>query len=118
MFSFFKVFKNFNKTEVEYRSSNYSNISGVEIYIKRSKLILKTSLHKYWQNKCYSKLRNDNLFTISESKLAFEMLLSENHPDEIDPAFFAEFEWYTQTRNQLFIELQNLEQNGVVFNGK
>lgn len=86
-----KIFKNFNKTEVEYRSSNYSNISGVEIYIKRNKLILKTSLHKYWQNKCYSKLRNDNLFTISESKLAFEMLLSENRL-KAESVFITQFE--------------------------
>lgn len=86
-----KVFNNFNKTEVEYRSSNYSNISGVEIYIKRNKLILKTSLHKYWQNKCYSKPRNDNLFTISESKLAFEMLLSENRL-KAESVFITQFE--------------------------
>jgi len=86
-----KVFKNFNQTDVEYKSSNYSNISGIGIYIKRNKLILKTILHKYWQNKCYGKLRNDNLFTISESKLAFEMLLSENRL-KAESVFITQFE--------------------------
>ena len=41
-------------------------------------------------------------------KEMYEMTLNllNNLLDEIDPTFFAEFEWYTQTRNQLFIELQ------------
>lgn len=86
-----KSFINYNHTEVEYRSSNYSNISGIEIFIKNNKLSLKTSLHKYWQSRCFGKLRNDNLFTISESKLAFEMLINESRlkPENV---FITQFE--------------------------
>ncbi|MFZ4799796.1 MAG: hypothetical protein ACOYMA_20055 [Bacteroidia bacterium] len=72
------VWTNTDCTQVEYRSSEYSKISGIEITIKRNFLTLKTSLHKYWNYKNYDKLRNDNLFTVSEAKSAFEMLLYEN----------------------------------------
>ena len=77
-------------------------------------------------NERYSKLLADyyitrGLIMVSDNpkemyKATLDLL--NNLLDEIDPTFFAEFEWYTQTRNQLFIELQNLEQNGVVFNGR
>jgi len=117
-----KAFKNYNQTEVEYRSSNYSNISGIEIYIKNNKITLKTSLHKFWQNKCYGKLRNDNLFTISESKLAFEMLLHENRlkPENVyitqfeiglnlnvsyEPLSYIELVTYILTSNQMDKEM-------------
>ena len=77
-------------------------------------------------NERYSKLLADyyitrGLIMVSDNpKEMYEatLYLLNELIDEIDPAFFAEFEWYTQTRNQLFIELQNLEQNGVMFNGK
>lgn len=72
------VWTNTESTQVEYRSCEYSKITGIEITIKRNILTLKTSLHKYWNNKNYGKLRNDNLFTVSEAKAAFEMLLHEN----------------------------------------
>lgn len=72
-------------TQVEYRSSEYSKITGVEISIKRNILTLKTSLHKYWNNRNYGMLRNDNTFTVSEAKSAFQMLFSENrlHPGKV-----------------------------------
>ena len=77
-------------------------------------------------NERYSKLLADyyitrGLIMVSDNpKEMYEATLNLLNAliDEIDPAFFAEFEWYTQTRNQLFIELQNLEQNGAMFNGR
>lgn len=117
-----KAFINYNQTEVEYRSSNYSNISGVEVYIKNNKLTMKTSLHKYWQNRCFGKLRNDNQFTISESKSAFEMFLYENklNPKKVfitqfelglninvsyDPLSYIELVTYTTTANDIEKEM-------------
>ena len=77
-------------------------------------------------NERYSKLLADyyitrGLIMVSDNpKEMYEatLYLLNELIDEIDPALFAEFEWYTQTRNQLFIELQNLEQNGAVFNDR
>ncbi len=69
---------NENKTQVEYRSSKYSNLTGVEVKIVRGKMTMKTSLHKYYNEKTYGKLRNDTLFSVSEAKLALDMLLEEN----------------------------------------
>ena len=77
-------------------------------------------------NERYSKLLADyyitrGLIMVSDNpKEIYKMTLNllNNLLDEIDLAFFAEFEWYTQTRNQLFIELQNLDQNGAVFNDR
>jgi len=76
---------NSDGTQVEYRSGEYSKFSGVEISIKKNVLSMKTSLHKYWNNRNYGMLRNDNVFTISEAKSAFLMLMSENrlHPDKV-----------------------------------
>jgi hypothetical protein len=65
-------------TLVEYRSSEYAKFKGIEVNIKKNKLTLKTSLHKFWYNENYGKLRNDSLFTVSEAKSAFEMLLFVN----------------------------------------
>lgn len=81
---------NADKTQVEYRSSEYSNITGIEVYIKNNNLKLSTSLHKYWQNRNFGKLRNSNEFTISEAKLAAEMLLFENrlNPDKTYVTYF------------------------------
>ena len=67
-----------NETQLKYRSSQFSKISGIEVRIVRNVATLKTSLHKYWNNRCYWQLRNDNVFSVSEAKLAFEMFLSEN----------------------------------------
>lgn len=67
-----------NDTHVEYRSGQYAKISGIDIKIARNTVTLKTSLHKYWNDRNYGRLRNDNVFTISEARSAFEMLLFEN----------------------------------------
>jgi hypothetical protein len=63
---------------VDYRSSEYSKLTGIDVKIQRGVVTLKTSLHKYWNVRNYGKLRNDNIFTVSEAKAAFEMLLFEN----------------------------------------
>lgn len=65
-------------TQVRYQSSEYSNRTGIEVKIIRNKITLRTSLHKFWNNRNFGLLRNDNIFTISEAKSAFEMLLFEN----------------------------------------
>jgi len=65
-------------TQVEYRSSEYGKLSGIDVQIKNNKLTLKCSLHKFWELRNFGKLRNDTLFSISEAKAAFEMLLFEN----------------------------------------
>ncbi|MEI6554220.1 MAG: hypothetical protein WCL70_01375 [Paludibacter sp.] len=79
------VWTNADVTQIEYRSGDYSKFSGVEIHIKNNVLTLKNSLHKYWNNRNYGMLRNDNAFTVSEAKSAFQMLLSENrlHPGKV-----------------------------------
>ena len=86
-----KVFINYDQTIVEYRCSANSNKKGFEIYIKYNKLILKTSLHKYWEFICNKKLRNDTLFTISEAKSAFNNLLFINRLDK-NKVFITQFE--------------------------
>ena len=63
-----------------YSSTFHSRISGIVITIECKKRInakITTSLHKYWQRHNYGKLRNDNEFTVSEAKAAFETLLFE-----------------------------------------
>ncbi|NDV46112.1 hypothetical protein D0T49_03535 [Paludibacter sp. 221] len=72
------VWTNESGTLSEYRSSEYSKLTGVEVRIVRGKVTIKTSLHKFWNERSFGKLRNDNMFTISEAKAAFEMLLFEN----------------------------------------
>ena len=64
--------------QYEYRSGQHSKFSGIEVRIAKNIVTLKTSLHKYWSSRCYGTLRNDNVFTVSEAKLAFEMFLAEN----------------------------------------
>jgi hypothetical protein len=64
--------------KVEYRSSEYARLNGIEVNIVRGKATLKVSVHKFWNNRTRGVLRNDNVFTISEAKSAFRMLLSEN----------------------------------------
>lgn len=74
-----QVWTNDNGMDVEYRSNdNYKKFTGISIKIQRNVLTLSTSLHKYWNDRNYGRLRNDNIFTISEAKSAFEMLLFEN----------------------------------------
>ena len=73
-----QVWTNEDGTQVDYRSSEYSKITGIDVKIQRGVVTLKTSLHKYWNVRNYGKLRNDNIFTVSEAKSAFEMLLFEN----------------------------------------
>jgi len=74
-----QVWTNDNGMDVEYRSNdNYKKFTGISIKIQRNVLTLSTSLHKYWNDRNYGRLRNDNIFTISEAKAAFEMLLFEN----------------------------------------
>ena len=63
-------------------------ISGEEHKIKNRNITIKTkkgnvfemslSLHKYWNDMNYGKLKNDDTFTMSEAKSAFERLLFEN----------------------------------------
>ena len=72
------VWSNSEGTQVEYRSSNYSKFTGVELRIVKNIVTLKCSLHKYWSNLTTGQLRNDTLFTMSEALLAFESLLFEN----------------------------------------
>lgn len=65
-------------TQVNYKSSSYKKISGVEVKIEKNTVTLSCSLHKYWMKMNYGRLRNDNVFTVSEARAAFEMLLFEN----------------------------------------
>lgn len=66
-------------TQVDYRSSdNYKKFTGISVKIQNNTVTLSTSLHKYWNDRNFGQLRNDNIFTISEAKAAFEMLLFEN----------------------------------------
>ncbi len=65
-------------TKVEYRSSQYSKFTGIEVRIVRNVVTMKTSLHKFWNNRMKGLLRNNDLFTVSEAKSAFDMLLFEN----------------------------------------
>lgn len=65
-------------TKVEYRSSQYSKFTGIEVGIVRNVVTMKTSLHKFWNERTRGVLRNDDLFTVSEAKSAFSMLLFEN----------------------------------------
>src|ERR1035437_5839972 len=66
-----EVCPNEDGTQVEYRSSEYSNISGIDVKIQRNMVTMKTSLRKYLNNKNCGRLRNDNIFTVNDSKLAF-----------------------------------------------
>ena len=63
---------------VEYRTERIDNITGINIKIKNRKLKMSLSLHKYWNRSNFGKLRNDNTFTISEARSAFEMVCFEN----------------------------------------
>lgn len=63
---------------IKYISSKFNKINGNDVTIKGNIVKISTSLHKYWNKRNYGELRNDNKFTISEAKLAFEMLLYEN----------------------------------------
>lgn len=73
-----QVWTNADGTQVNYRSSQYANITGIQVQIMNNRVTLKCSLHKYWEHHNFGKLRNDTIFTISEAKAAFEMLLFEN----------------------------------------
>lgn len=69
---------NSENNKVNYRSSQHANTTGIQVQIYNNKMTLKCSLHKYWEKRNFGKLRNDTMFTISEAKSAFEMLLFEN----------------------------------------
>jgi hypothetical protein len=73
-----QVWTNSDSSQVNYRSSQYANSTGIQVLITNNKVTLNCSLHKYWEKRNFGKLRNDTVFTISESKAAFEMLLFEN----------------------------------------
>ena len=73
-----QVWTNADRTQVNYRSSQYANTTGIQIQIIHNRVTLKCSLHKYWEKRNFGKLRNDTVFSISEAKAAFEMLLFEN----------------------------------------
>lgn len=73
-----QAWTNANKTLVDYRSTQHANITGIQVKIMRNTLTLTTSLHKYWNKNNYGRLRNDNMFTISEARVAFADLLFEN----------------------------------------
>lgn len=73
-----QVWTNADGTQVNYRSSQYANTTGIQVQILNNKVTLKCSLHKYWEKRNFGKLRNDTAFTISEAKAAIEMLLFEN----------------------------------------
>lgn len=72
------TFKSEDGGRIIYKSNDYSKFTGIVISITNNKLTLKTSLHKYWNKRNFGRLRNDNVFTLSEAKSAFEMLLFEN----------------------------------------
>lgn len=67
-----------NGSRIIYQSNRVSNQTNVHIRIDCNKLTLTTSLHKFWNQQNYGFLRNDNLFTMSEARSAFEMLLFQN----------------------------------------
>jgi hypothetical protein len=73
-----QVWVNEDGSKVEYRSSQYSNITGVEVRIARNTATISVSLHKFWNERARGVLRNDDLFTVSAAKAAFGMLLFEN----------------------------------------
>ena len=73
-----EAYTNESGTRVKYRSTEYKNLSGIFVTIDKNKLTVSLSLHKYWKMKNFGRLRNDDLFTVSEAKSAFEMLLFEN----------------------------------------
>lgn len=73
-----EAYTNESGTRVKYRSTEYKNLSGIFVTIDKNKLTISLSLHKYWKNKNFGRLRNDDLFTVSEAKSAFEMLIFEN----------------------------------------
>jgi len=84
---------NTNGEIVGYSSGDYSKISGIFVVIKcrkKNTLYLSVSLHKYWQVQNFGKLRNDNMFTVSEAKSAFEMLLFDNGllPERVKVSYF------------------------------
>ena len=73
-----QAWTNADKTLVEYKSTQHANVTGIQVKIIRNTVTITTSLHKYWNRNNYGKLRNDNMFSISEARSAFEMLLYEN----------------------------------------
>ncbi len=73
-----QIWTNADGTQVNYRSSQYANSTGIQVQIINNRVTLKCSLHKYWEKANFGRLRNDTIFTISEAKAAFEMLLFEN----------------------------------------
>ena len=73
-----QVWTNADSSQVNYRSSQHANITGIQVQIIHNLVTLKCSLHKYWEKRNFGKLRNDTVFSISEAKAAFEMLLFEN----------------------------------------
>lgn len=75
---------------VEYRSSQYSKFTGIEVRIVRNVATLKVSLHKFWNERSRGFLRNDNLFTMSEAKKAFAQVLFENGflPEKVRVVYF------------------------------
>lgn len=81
---------NSSNSVVDYRSTQHANITGIQVKIIRNTVTLTTSLHKYWNRNNYGRLRNDNMFTISEARAAFEMLLFENGlmPDKVKVVMF------------------------------
>lgn len=72
------AFRSDDGRRVIYKSNDYAKLTGVVVSIKNNKVTIKTSLHKYWNKRNFGRLRNDNVFTLSEAKSAFEMLLFEN----------------------------------------
>lgn len=112
------VWTNEAGTQIDYRSSEYKKISGVDVKIQRNVVTISTSLHKYWQKQNYGRLRNDNIFTVSEARAAFEMLLfvngliatktrvilfeiGLNMPVSFDPISFIELVKYIPRKNDI-----------------
>jgi len=105
-------------TQIDYKSSQFKKISGIDVKIERNVVTISTSLHKYWQKQNYGRLRNDNIFTVSEARAAFEMLLFENGliasktkvilfeiglniPVSCDPLTFIELVKYVPRKNDI-----------------
>lgn len=73
-----EAFTNSKGVVVEYKSGDFKNITGVNISIRKNRVKLSVSLHKWFDWLTNGKHRNYLDFTISEAKSAFESLLFEN----------------------------------------
>jgi len=66
-----------NAQRIKYESSDIAKFTGIYINIKENRIQIKCSLHKYYNNKIFERLENDNMFTITEARRAIYSLFEE-----------------------------------------